>query len=159
MVAHRNAFRTFGSLLRRHPAADTQAVNASQVYRQTQTQTAGPGELVLMLYRGAVRFLTAAIDAIDAHNVAQAHDKLVKTQDIIANLLETLDVERGGEVARNLSALYEYMLRRLLEANVRKDAAPAREVQTLLRELLPAWEAAVRQTSATATGTLVGAAR
>jgi flagellar protein FliS len=134
-------------------------VNAYQVYRQTQTQTAAPGELVLMLYRGAVRFLTAAIDAIEARNIAEAHDKLLKTQAIISNLLESLDVERGGDVARNLSALYDYMLRRLLEANVRKDAKPAREVQTLLRELLPAWEAAVRQTSANATGTLVAAGR
>jgi flagellar protein FliS len=136
---------------------DTRAVNAYQVYRQTQTQTAAPGELVLMLYRGAVRFLTAAIDAIEARNIAEAHDKLLKAQAIISNLLESLDVERGGEVARNLSALYDYMLRRLLEANVRKDARPAREVQVLLRELLPAWEAAVRETSATTPGALAAA--
>jgi flagellar protein FliS len=88
-------------------------VNAYQVYRQTQTQTAAPGELVLMLYRGAVRFLSAAIDAIEARNVPEAHDKLLKAQAIVSNLLESLDVERGGDVARNLSALYEYMLRRL----------------------------------------------
>ena len=135
-------------------------MNGYQVYRQTQTHTAAPGELVLMLYRGAIRFLGAAIEAIEAQNVAEAHDKIVRAQDIVANLLETLDVERGGDVARNLSALYDFMLRRLIEANVRKDATAAREVQTLLRELLPAWEAAVRQTSATPTGTtLVGAPR
>jgi flagellar protein FliS len=134
-------------------------VNAYQVYRQTQTQTAAPGELVLLLYRGAVRFLTAAIDAIEARNIAEAHDKLVKAQAIVSNLLESLDVERGGDVARNLSALYEYMLRRLLEANIRKDAQPAREVQVLLRELLPAWEAAVRETSSKSTGSMVGAGR
>src|SRR5947209_7898586 len=112
-----------------------------------------------MLYRGAVRFLSTAIEAIHARNVAEAHDKLVKTQDIVASLLESLDVERGGEIASNLTALYEYMLRRLIEANLRKDAAPAREVQGLLRELLPAWEAAVKQTSAADSGGLVGAAR
>jgi flagellar protein FliS len=134
-------------------------VNAYQVYRQTQTQTAAPGELVLMLYRGAVRFLTAAIDAIEARNIPEAHDKLLKTQAIISNLLESLDVERGGDVAINLRALYEYMLRRLIEANVRKNAKPAREVQALLRELLPAWEAAVRETSANTTGSLAAVGR
>jgi flagellar protein FliS len=134
-------------------------VNAYQVYRQTQTQTAAPGELVLMLYRGAVRFLTAAIEAIEARNIPEAHDKLLKAQAIISNLLESLDVERGGDVALNLRSLYEYMLRRLIEANVRKNARPAREVQALLRELLPAWEAAVRETSANTPGALAGAGR
>jgi flagellar protein FliS len=135
-------------------------VNAYQVYRQTQTQTAAPGELVLMSYRGAIRFLGAAIEAIDANKVAEAHDKLVRAQDIVANLQESLDVERGGKVAKNLNAIYDFMLRRLFEANVQKDAAAAREVQGLLRELLPAWEAAVRQqTSSAPTATLVGATR
>lgn len=134
-------------------------MNAYQVYRQTQTNTAAPGELVLMLYRGAVRFLSTAIEAIDAHDIAEAHDKLVRTQDIITHLIETLDSERGGDLAKSLNALYDYMLRRLMEANIRKDAAPAREVQGLLRELLPAWEAAVKQTSAPQNGALVGAGR
>src|SRR5207248_10880517 len=119
-------FGTFGSLLSSRAAVDSSTVNASQVYRQTQTQTAAPGELVLMLYRGAIRFLTAAIDAIDARNTVEAHEKLVKTQDIVANLLESLDYERGQDVAKHLSALYDYMLRRLVEANIRKDAVPAR---------------------------------
>jgi len=134
-------------------------VNAYQVYRQTQTQTAAPGELVLMLYRGAIRFLSSAIEAIDAKDTAEAHNKLVRTQDIVASLLGSLDHERGGDVARNLSALYDYMLRRLVEANVRKDARPAREVQGLLRELLPAWEAAVKQTTNERSGALVGTNR
>ena len=134
-------------------------MNAYQVYRQTQTQTAAPGELVLMLYRGAIRFLSSAIEAIDAKDTAEAHNKLVRTQDIVASLLGSLDHERGGDVARNLSALYDYMLRRLVEANVRKDAGPAREVQGLLRELLPAWEAAVKQTTNERSGALVGTNR
>jgi flagellar protein FliS len=112
-----------------------------------------------MLYRGAIRFLSSAIEAIDAKNTTEAHTKLVKTQDIIAELLGSLDHERGGDVARNLSALYDYMLRRLVEANIRKEAKPAREVQGLLRELLPAWEAAVKQTSAERSASLAGAAR
>jgi len=131
-------------------------MNVYQVYRQTQTQTAAPGELVLLLYRGAVRFLGTAIESIGSNDIAGAHNNLIKAQAIVEKLDETLDMERGGDVARNLSQLYEYMLRRLTEANIRKDAEPAREVQGLLRELVPAWEA-VRQTSAA--GSLVGATR
>lgn len=142
-----------------HVGADThpESMNAYQVYRQTQTQTAAPGELVLMLYRGALRFLTSAIDAIENKDIVAAHNGLIKTQAIITELNETLDLERGGEVATNLRRIYEYLYRRLLEANVRKDAEPAREVQKLLREMLPAWEAAVKQAGGAAPRSLVGA--
>ena len=119
-------------------------MNAYQTYRQTQTQTAAPGELVVMLYRGAARFVASGIEGIEARDVQAAHGNLVKAQAIIAELLETLDIARGGEVGRNLAQLYEYMNHRLVEANLRKEVAPAREVETLLRELLPAWEQAVR---------------
>src|SRR5438105_7465885 len=129
-------------------------MNAYQMYRQTQAQTAAPGELVVMLYRGAVRFVTSAIEGIESKDIAAAHNGLVRAQAIITELHHTLDMQRGGDVARNLAGIYEYMSNRLVEANIHKDAAPAREVQTLLRELLPAWEAAVRQT-----GALVGAGR
>ena len=68
---------------------------------------------------------------------------------MISELLETLDLERGGDLARNLMQIYEYMNYRLVEANLRKDTQPAREVERLLRELLPAWEQAARETATT----------
>jgi flagellar protein FliS len=132
-------------------------MNAYQVYRQTQTQTAAPGELVLMLYRGALRFLSTAIDAIENKDIVAAHNGLMKAQAIVNELNDTLDLERGGEVASNLRRIYEYMNRRLLEANIRKDVQPAREIQKLLREMLPAWEAAVKQAGGAAARPLVGA--
>jgi flagellar protein FliS len=122
-------------------------MTAYQAYRQTQAHTATPGELILMLYRGAARFLATAIEGIEAHNVDVAHNHLLRAQAVITELIETLDLERGGDVARNLWRIYEYMNHRLVEANLRKDAVPAREVELLLRELLPAWEEAVRQTN------------
>ncbi len=134
-------------------------MNAYQTYRQTQTQTAGPGELVLLMYRGAIRFTSAAIEGIEARDISAAHTGLVKAQAILTELNETLDLERGGDIAANLRRIYEYMVRRLVEANVRKDAVPAREVLGLLRELLPAWEAAVRQRPASVPGALVGTPR
>jgi flagellar protein FliS len=122
-------------------------MNGYQVYRQTQALTAAPGELVVMLYRGAVRFVSAAADAIDARDLQGAHNNLVRAQAIVSELMETLDFERGGELAHNLLVIYESLNRRLVEANLRKDAALAREVEQHLRELLPAWEQAVQQTA------------
>jgi flagellar protein FliS len=119
-------------------------MNAIQMYRQTQAQTAPPGELVLMLYRGAVRFVAAGLAGIEARDIQSAHTNLVKAQAVIAHLRDTLDVERGGQVAQGLAQLYEYLSRRLMEANVKKDPVPAREVEGHLRELLGAWEQAVR---------------
>jgi flagellar protein FliS len=134
-------------------------MNAHQVYSRTQAQTAAPGELVLMLYQGAIRFVGAAIEAIEKKDVAAAHTGLVKAQAIVNELAATLDLERGGDVARNLARIYDYLNRRLVEANLAKDAQPAREVQGLLRELLPAWQTAVRQSAASSGRPLIGASR
>ena len=133
-------------------------MNAYQVYRQTQAQTADPGELVCMLYRGAVRFVSAATEAIEKRDVEASHNNLVRAQAIVSELLETLDIERGGQFAQRLQAIYEYLNQRLLEANLRKDADAAREVERFLRELLPAWEEAARQTKAGAARPLLAAA-
>ena len=123
-------------------------MNAYQAYRQTQAETAAPGELVVMLYLGAARFVGSAVEAMDAQNVPAAHNSLIRAQAVISELLETLNLERGGDLARNLMQIYEYMNYRLVEANLRKDATPAREVERLLRELLPAWEQAAREATA-----------
>jgi flagellar secretion chaperone FliS len=133
-------------------------MNAHQMYRQTQAQTAAPGELIVMLYRGATRFVASAIEAIEANNVQAAHTYLLKAQAIVTELFDSLDLERGGEVAKNLMSIYDFMNRRLVDANLRKDAEPAREVERLLRELLPAWEQAVRQTAATPVRSMVSSA-
>jgi len=124
-------------------------MNGLQAYRQTQAQTAAPGEQVVMLYRGALRFVIQAIAAIEARNIEAAHTNLIRAQAIVTELLESLDVERGGDLARQLISIYAYMNQRLIEANLRKDPEPAREVEQLLRELLPAWEAAARSVAPT----------
>jgi flagellar protein FliS len=123
-------------------------MNAYQVYRQTQATTAAPGELVVMLYRGAARFVGSAVEAIEANNVPLAHNSLVRAQAVISELLDTLNLESGGELAHHLTKIYGYMNHRLIEANLRKDAEPAREVEQLLRELLPAWEQVARESAA-----------
>src|SRR5207244_5143727 len=99
-------------------------------------------------YRGAARFIAAGIEGIESKDVQSAHSNLVRAQAIISELLETLDLERGGELANNLMRIYDYLNHRLVEANLRKDAEPAREVERHLRDLLVAWEQIVRMSAA-----------
>ena len=112
-------------------------MNAYNVYRQTQAQTAAPGELVVMLYRGAARFVASAIDAIDRKDIQAAHDNLVRAQAVITELHDSLNVERGGEVAQNLAQIYVYLQGRLIEANLRKDAQPAQKWHTCCASCCP----------------------
>ena len=113
-----------------------------QQYQRTQTQTASPGELIVMMYNGALRFLTVARQKIDAGDTEGAHKSLVRGQEIILELMVSVDTSVGS-VAQNLFDLYEFMHRHLVEANVKKDPEMVGEVVSLLRELLQAWEQAI----------------
>jgi flagellar secretion chaperone FliS len=115
-------------------------INPYQRYLDATAETAAPLDLVLMLYQAVLRSTAQAIQAVGQHDVAEAHRSLVRAQDIVSELAACLNREEGGAVADNLHALYEYSYRRLVDANVQKDAAPAEEVAQLFRELLPAWQ-------------------
>jgi flagellar secretion chaperone FliS len=108
-------------------------------YRAQAAETAGPAQLVLMLYDGALAGLTRArqVDGPEAVN-----RELTRVQDIVTELLVTLDRERGGPVAANLAALYDFCLDRLVEANMRKDLELLDAVQSTLADLRDAWEQA-----------------
>lgn len=119
-------------------------MQAYRQYEKTQTHTADAGELVVMLYQGAIRFLSGASMALEAGNLQESHDNLIRGQEIIAELMGSLDM-KVGDVAYNLFRVYEYMHHRLVQANLHKDPAPVEEVAKLLRELLPAWEQAAKE--------------
>ena len=116
-------------------------MNPLRSYKETQIKTATPGKLILMLYDGAIRHLNQALQDMD--NEHRRYDSisnsLIKAQDIIAELMISLDFERGGEIAKNLFGLYVFMNRRLLDGNIMKDKTPLEEVKTLLIELRGAW--------------------
>jgi flagellar protein FliS len=117
--------------------------NPYQQYQRTQAETASPGELIVMMYGGAIRFLTVAKQKIELDDLASAHSSLLRAQDVILELMVSVDMS-VGEVARNLYDLYEFMHQHLVKANVKKDVAMVDEVVELLRELLSAWEQAIR---------------
>lgn len=128
---------------------------AAQVHRQyqmMQAHTADPGELIVMLYQGAIKFLSRASAALQAGNLEEAHNNIISAQDIIAELMGSLDAN-AGDIASNLFRLYDYMYYRLVEANLHKDPQTLGEVLRLLKELLPAWQYAAGQTRAKAPDT------
>ena len=105
--------------------------NGIQSYVKTDISTSDPMKLVIMCYEGAIDSLKLAKEKTKA---------VIKAQDIIDELLCSLDFEKGGAIARNLSSLYNYMLRRILHGDVNKDMSAIDEVIGMLSELLSAWQ-------------------
>ena len=110
-------------------------------YRETQIKTAAQGKLILMLYDGAIKFLNLAREGLLAKHrkYDEVSTNLIRAQDILSELMVSLDFERGGEIARNLFSLYMYCNRRILDGNIQKDVAPLDEVRQVLSELREAW--------------------
>ncbi len=119
-------------------------MRAYEQYRQMQIQTAKPEQLLLMLYDGAINFLKKARIAIEEKKIEEAHTSLIRAQDILTELMSSLNMD-VGEIAMNLFRLYEYMHHRLVEANVNKDVKPVDEVLGLLQGLREAWEEAIKK--------------
>jgi len=106
-------------------------------YLQTKIQTASPAQLLIMLYDGAIRFSRMAIDAIEKKQPQEAHNSLLRVQNIINEFIITLD--RTSPMADGLLRLYEYFHFRLIQANMKKDAEPVQEVLAHLIELRDTW--------------------
>lgn len=107
-------------------------------YKETQIKTANQGKLIVMLYDGAIRFLNQAKDAIGKKDIEGSHNKITRSQDIIMELLLSLNLE-AGDVAKKLHNLYLYMNQKLMEANMYKKLEPIDEVLGLLIELKVVW--------------------
>lgn len=112
-------------------------------YRQVSTQTAPPGQLVLMLYDGAIRFLNRALLGFEQEDPAEfnqtIHNNVRRAQDIIEELDMSLDVSKGGELGQSLRRLYQYMHDRLHESNRTKTQEGIRDALRRLSILRDAW--------------------
>ena len=115
-------------------------------YKNTQIQTATPGQLILLLYEGGIKFCKLAKGSIEENNIMNANNYIIKAQDIVSELMSSLDMKSGIEIANNLYSLYDYMLTRLIDANLKKDVDALDEVQKLLEELRDSWKIAVKNT-------------
>ncbi len=119
--------------------------NAYQQYQRVQTETATGGQLIILLYGGALRYLTRAELNRDKGDIDGFRADIRRAQDILTELTASLDYEAGGEFAGNLRRLYAYLSRRIGEAEIKNDSAAIPEAQQLLRTLKSAWEGAIAQ--------------
>jgi len=97
-------------------------------------------QLVQMLFDGLLAALADAEGHMQRNAIAEKGESINRASKILIGLQSTLDFERGGELARNLSDLYDYAMRRILKANLRNDIAAIQEVRGLLGEITGAWE-------------------
>ncbi len=117
--------------------------NAYAAYNKNKVLTASPAELTLMLYEGAIKFCNIAIMAIENKDVEKAHVNIIKAEKIIEEFLRTLDEKYP--VYKDFENVYNYLMRRLQEANMQKDAAILEEVLTHLRGMRDTWKEVMKQ--------------
>ena len=117
--------------------------NPWKSYRQIATQTAPPGQLVLMLFDGALRSLDRALLGFNCADISERnatiHNNLTRAIDIVRELNGSLDVEAGGQLADTLRNLYVFFERRLLESNLKKSRNGIDDVVPMLKQLRDAW--------------------
>ena len=113
---------------------------AYQQYKQVQIKTANRGKLLILLNQGCIKFLRLAKKGVQDNNIEMANNNIIKSQNIIMELMSTLDRDKGGEIADNLYSLYDYMNRQLVEANINKNIGPIEIVEELMLELLDSWQ-------------------
>ncbi|MCO6432506.1 MAG: flagellar export chaperone FliS [Deltaproteobacteria bacterium] len=114
--------------------------NAHAAYQSVQVTTTDRGRLLLMMYEGAIKFLKQAKSGLEANDIAKFCRFLSKGQAIIAELMNTLDFEKGGSIARDLDRLYDFMLFYLTEANLHRDGKRITKVVGLLDTIYGAYK-------------------
>ena len=112
---------------------------ANNVYKNNQVMIAPKKKLLIMLYDGAIKNLKLAEMAIANKEIEKTNNCLTKTQNIIAELMSTLNFDAGGDIAKNLYQLYDYMFMKLIRANIDKDVEGVIEVKQFLEELRETW--------------------
>ena len=121
------------------PNDNSVSSRAAKSYREEQVNGLSQKELILMLYDGAVKFACEAKEAIENKDYVRSHKAILRARDIVTELLRILDMEKGGEVAKNLQRLYVYMIGRLVEVNFTKELRLLDNVVDILQNLRSAW--------------------
>ena len=113
--------------------------NYQNAYKKASVNTIDQNKLIIMLYDGAIKNANFAVQFMESGEIEKVHESLIKTKNIVTELLATLNMEQGGEIAKNLKSLYSYMFSQLIEANMEKKSEPVLTVIDLLKELRGAW--------------------
>ena len=113
-------------------------------YKKTSIHTASKEQILLMLYQSAIKNCKKAIEAIDENEIAKKGEFIGKLQDIIIELNNSLDMEVGGDVAKELSSLYDYLLYATTQANIKIDKEPLESCLDILKTLYDGWNSAIK---------------
>lgn len=116
--------------------------NPYQAYQQNSVSTATPGELTLMLYNGALKFMRLAKKGMEEKNLELKNTNLIKAQKIVQELMVTLNPNL--EVSKSMLSMYDYMNRRLIEANINNDSEIIEEVEALMTEFRDTWKQVIQ---------------
>ncbi|NFF61834.1 flagellar export chaperone FliS [Clostridium botulinum] len=115
------------------------ASNAYKTYKNNSVNYASKDQLLLMLLDGAVKFAKMGRQAILDKKISKAHDSLTRTQDIFFELMATLDINAAGEWGKQIMGIYEFIVRRLADANMKKDIEIMDEVIPLIENIRDTW--------------------
>jgi flagellar secretion chaperone FliS len=113
-------------------------------YKKTSIHTASKEQILIMLYQAAIKNCKKAIESIEENNIAKKGEFIGKLQDIVIELNNSLDLEVGGDVAKELSSLYDYMLFASTQANIKIDKEPLEGVLKVLNTLYEGWTEAIK---------------
>jgi len=111
-------------------------------YQQQSAMTASPGELTLMLYEGCVKFLKQSRLFLEERRFDKASNASIRAQDIISELMATLDMKY--DISKNLYSLYDFILRLVVQSNLKKDSSLLEEPINMMSELRDTWQQAVK---------------
>lgn len=116
--------------------------NPYETYQQNSVNTASPGELTLMLYEGCIKFIKRGKKALEEKNYQEKNNNIIKAQNIIREFMVTLDMQYA--ISQELMIMYEYMLHRLIEANINNDIEILDEVEELVVGYRDTWKEVIK---------------
>ena len=119
--------------------------NGYAAYANNKIMTASKGELTLMLYEGAIKFCNISVAAIEEHDLQKAHTNIVKVERIIEEFQSTLNYKYP--VAKDFNNVYEYLHKRLTQANIKKDKEILQEVLKHLRTMRDTWKEVMKKSA------------
>ncbi|SHH37138.1 flagellar export chaperone FliS [Sporanaerobacter acetigenes] len=123
------------------------AYDALNQYKQNTVFTATPEELTLMLYDGAIKFINIAKLNIEKGDVVKAHEAIIRAEDIVIELNASLNMDY--EVSKNLRSIYDFVMEKLVDGNIKKDVKPLDEALELLTDLRDTWKEAIKEVKKT----------
>lgn len=113
-------------------------------YKKTSVETASKEQILLMLYQAAIKNCKKGIEAIEQNNIAKKGEYIGKMQDIVVELSNSLDFEVGGDVAKELASLYDYLLYASTQANIKLDKSHLEGCLKVLNTLYDGWTEAIK---------------